>query len=229
MTLEYLNHPPVVPSGCSTLTDQTKCTKSGDIVHFTRDFGESTPPGKGVEVVLDRDGCVVRSRASRGAALSWTQTSLQATGKQAKSLLSLTRRGCLDRQLSLFTEDGDKVKLHSGLFGVAGRYRLTKAGAIVAPSGSGSFFARNPRTIAGRAADGTIMLVTIDGRQTTSVGTTMAETAAVAQSLGLTDALNLDGGGSTTMSVRGAVTNQVPGGKLRSVGDALVYVNTPFA
>ena len=72
------------------------------------------------------------------------------------------------------------------------------------------------------------MIVTVDGRRTGSVGTTMRETAAVVRALGLRDAVNLDGGGSTTVSVRGALVNQPSGSAERAVGDALVYVDTPF-
>jgi len=114
------------------------------------------------------------------------------------------------------------------MYGVAGRYRLTKAGKIVAPSGTGTFFARNPRTIAGRTANGTIVFATIDGRQPTSVGATLAETARIAHSLGMVDAVNLDGGGSTTMSVRGQLLNQPSGTGERAVGDALVYIDNPL-
>jgi exopolysaccharide biosynthesis protein len=83
--------------------------------------------------------------------------------------------------------------------------------------------ARNPRTITGTTLDHKIVLATIDGRQTTSVGTTMDETAAVANALGLRDAVNLDGGGSTAMSIEGVLANHPsdPAGE-RSVGDALV-------
>jgi exopolysaccharide biosynthesis protein len=96
------------------------------------------------------------------------------------------------------------------------------------PDGSGSFLARNPRTIAGTTRDGIIMLVTIDGRQTTSVGTTLDETAAVADALHMDDAVNLDGEGSTTMSVRGDLVNQPSGTSERSVGDALVYLGSAW-
>src|SRR5262249_20971933 len=101
--------------------------------------------------------------------------------------------------------------------------RLLKDGQNVVPPGSGSFFDRNPRTIAGTTADGKIVLAALDGRMTTSVGTTLAETAAVAQALGLRDALNLDGGGSTTIGARGALINTPSGGTERAVGDALVW------
>ena len=229
LRLKYLNHPPVVPSGCTKAADQTTCTKSGDTVHFTPQFGRSTPRGYGVEVVLDSRGCRVRSHSTRGVVLAANQTSIQATGRETKSLIKLAKVGCLSRDVKLYDEGGKQIRLSSGLFGVAGRYQLTKAGKIVVPAGSSTFFARNPRTLAGRTTDGTIVLATIDGRQATSVGATLAETARVAQALGMVDAVNLDGGGSTTLSVRGALANKPSGSSgERAVGDALVYMDSPL-
>lgn len=228
LPLEFLNHPPVVPADCAALPDQTLCAAAGDVVLFTPEFGPATPAGAGVEVVLDRSGCVARTAPTRGTALAVGQTSLQATGRDAASLLEVAGSGCLERTLTLTNEDGDRLALRPGLFGVNGRHRLTADGQIVVPPGSGSFFARNPRTIAGTTQNGKIVLATIDGRRTTSVGTTMDETAAVADALGMTDAVNLDGGGSTAMSVEGALVNQPSGATERAVGDAVVYVDTPY-
>jgi exopolysaccharide biosynthesis protein len=224
LALEFLNHPPVVPAACSTLEDQTQCTRSGDVVRFTPEFGASTPSGFGVEVVLDGHGCVVRTSTTRGTALATAQVSLQATGRESAALLDVAGQGCLNQQSRLFNENGDQVAMRPGLFGVNGRFRLTADGVIVVPDGSGSFFDRNPRTIAGTTRDHLIILATIDGRRTTSVGTTMDETAAVAAALGMRDAVNLDGGGSTAMSVRGALVNTPSGSTERAVGDALVYI-----
>ena len=56
---------------------------------------------------------------------------------------------------------------------------------------------RNPRTFAGVDAQGRTVLVTADGRSTADLGLSIPETADVARSLGLVDAINLDGGGST--------------------------------
>jgi exopolysaccharide biosynthesis protein len=56
----------------------------------------------------------------------------------------------------------------------------------------------------------------------------MDETAAVAHALGMDDAVNLDGGGSTAMSVDGALVNQPSGTSERPVGDALIYVDGPW-
>jgi hypothetical protein len=136
------------------------------------------------------------------------QNSPQATGRQTRTLLAFTERGCLSRRVQLYDEKHKLVRLHPGLFGVSSRYRLTRSGRIVAPTGKGSFFARHPRTFVGTGAGGRIMLVTIDGRRPTSVGSTLAETAAVARALGVPNAVNLDGGGSTAMAVAGQLVNQ---------------------
>ena len=61
---------------------------------------------------------------------------------------------------------------------------------------------RHPRTVIGVDANGAIWLAVVDGRQPEhSAGMTFAELERLCDRLELTDALNLDGGGSTTMVV----------------------------
>jgi len=91
---------------------------------------------------------------------------------------------------------------------------------------------RHPRTLVGLAAGGRrILLVTVDGRQPGySMGMTLRETAALMRALGATEAINLDGGGSTAMALRnglgGAVLANHPSDKEgeRPVADALAVV-----
>jgi exopolysaccharide biosynthesis protein len=82
---------------------------------------------------------------------------------------------------------------------------------------------RHPRTMIGE--DGTsIWLVAVDGRQPLhSLGMSFRELQGLAARLGLRSALNLDGGGSTTMVIRGAVVNH-PSDQTgpRAVSDAIV-------
>ncbi len=64
--------------------------------------------------------------------------------------------------------------------------------------------ARNPRTAMGLTRDRrTFLLVTVDGRSATSAGMYGTEMARLMELLGAWQAFNLDGGGSTTMWVRG--------------------------
>ena len=83
---------------------------------------------------------------------------------------------------------------------------------------------RHPRTLVGTHADGSVWLVTVDGRQPKlSAGMSLAELRALAQRLGLRNALNLDGGGSTTMWVAGTIVNSPSDAAgPRKVSDALV-------
>lgn len=85
---------------------------------------------------------------------------------------------------------------------------------------------RHPRTMIGNGPDGTVWLVAVDGRQPQlSAGMTLVELRELARSLELTNALNLDGGGSTTMWVKGQVVNSPSdAGGPREVGDALLVM-----
>lgn len=62
---------------------------------------------------------------------------------------------------------------------------------------------RNPRTAAAISADRrTLYLMVVDGRSTASVGMTYKEMADLFMHMGMFEALNLDGGGSTTLAIR---------------------------
>lgn len=92
---------------------------------------------------------------------------------------------------------------------VARRYRsalaagpvLVDDGRIVEYDSDKTFYTgRHPRTLIGKRAGGEVVLVVIDGRfKGQGEGTTIAETAYIARQLGLVEALNLDGGGSSTL------------------------------
>ena len=60
--------------------------------------------------------------------------------------------------------------------------------------------ARHPRTLIGKDNRGYYYFVTIDGRTKNHAdGATLTESALIAVWAGMSDALNLDGGGSTTI------------------------------
>lgn len=68
---------------------------------------------------------------------------------------------------------------------------------------------RNPRTLAGITATGKLLLVTVDGRQPGwSVGASFVESAKIMRSLGAEDAVNLDGGGSTAITINQQLVNR---------------------
>ena len=90
-------------------------------------------------------------------------------------------------------------------------------------SGSHYIFARHPRSGVGLTKDGKVLFVTVDGRRPRhSVGMKLPAFAKLFKSLGAAWALNLDGGGSTTMVVRGKVVNRPSDRRERPVGSALL-------
>lgn len=78
----------------------------------------------------------------------------------------------------------------------------------------GAIGGKNPRTAIGYTQDGNFIMVAVDGREGASVGLTLKELAWFMKSIGCTNAMNLDGGGSTVMYVNGRVVNmpKVKGG-----------------
>lgn len=67
---------------------------------------------------------------------------------------------------------------------------------------------RHPRSMVGKDAEGYLWLVAVDGRFDEGIGMSIAEMTELSKMLGLTDALNLDGGGSTTLwTLSGGVLN----------------------
>lgn len=208
------------------------CTDADELVTFDSSFGATTPSGEGTEAVLDRRGRVVRVLDDRGTTLRAGQTSLQGIGSRSDLVRSLdvgdrprVRSDVdIDAPLTRRTTvvNGGPVLLRHG------REHITQQRDGMRQVDNPSFdygwvLQRNPRTIAGVDAKGRTVLVTVDGRQPDELGVSLPEAAAVAKSLGLREAINLDGGGSTAMALdHQLVTSPSDAAGERPVGDAIV-------
>jgi hypothetical protein len=81
---------------------------------------------------------------------------------------------------------------------------------------------RHPRSAVGVTKDGKVLLVVVDGRQSLSRGMSLVELTKAMRDLGAVDALNLDGGGSTAMCIRGLVINCPSDGQVRRTANSLL-------
>lgn len=239
LTLDGLNRVPGLIRNCGGTGDEptdrplhdTTCTDPDELVAFTSDYGASTPAGPGVEVVLDDHSRVVDVRSPRGGPLQPGTRSVQATGDLVDDLTAMARPGRKLTVTSHLTGPRADYVINGGPELVRdGRQHATPNRDGMVRPGDPSFYygwvdKRNPRTIAGIDGRGRILLVTVDGRATTSLGLSIAESAALAQALGMRDAINLDGGGSTTMVVDDQVIN-TPSDAAgeRPVGDAILVL-----
>ncbi|GAA2664752.1 phosphodiester glycosidase family protein [Streptomyces aculeolatus] len=248
LPLDGTNRVPGLIRNCGGTADDTPtslprhdvtCTDADEVVAFTEEYGARTPAGDGTEAVLDARGRVVEVRSPRGGPLPAGGTSVQATGEHAGELAALARTGeKLRIRHGLRDDRGRPVATPPGTAVVNGGPELVRDGRThVTPTADGmvqpgnpSFYygwmhKRNPRTLAGVDAAGRTVLVTADGRATDSLGLSIPESADVARALGLRDAVNLDGGGSTTLAVGGEVVNDPSDAAgERPVGDALLIL-----
>lgn len=215
------------------------CTDESELILFTPIFGETSEAGDGVEAALDTSGKVTELREERGGEILSGGSVLSGTGGAANWLRDHARPGA---ELSVSTDISSSevpatVEGASGI--INGGPRLLRDGEpdITASAEGfnwegdpGFYYAfgvqRNPRTLAGIKRDGSLLLVTVDSPQPGySVGLSFEESARLMRALGATDALNLDGGGSTTMTIGEMLINR-PSDKTgeRPISDALLLL-----
>ncbi len=222
--LDGLNRAPGLIRGCGGSggdlpTERPKhdftCTDESELIRYTSIFGAETPSGLGAEAVLDADGEVLELRETRGGPIPAGGSVLAGTGDAAEWLRAHARPGArVATAVELSTERGPFAPgPQAGV--VNGGPRLTRGGLTDIPAFAEGFhwpenpeffyrfgLRRNPRTMAGVTADGRLLLVTVDGRAPGhSVGASFLESAGIMRALGAADAVNLDGGGSTAMTV----------------------------
>jgi hypothetical protein len=205
----------------------------GKLMLYTPKYHEHTDTaGNGVEWVLRGDPLkVVSMRADAGSTpipadgfvLSFGGLELPAELKRLTPDTTVTLDTHWTTVNGLESErisTADHVVNGAGLLRVKGR-QIT-AWDAERLSGPNFINMRHPRTVIGLDRRGDIWLIVVDGRQPSSAGMAFSDLQRLSDRLQLTDALNLDGGGSTTMVVQGKVVNRPSDAKgPRAVSDAI--------
>jgi hypothetical protein len=208
--------------------------RADEVVLFTPHFGTATPATGGVDVVLGSDGRVLALREP-GSSIPSTGRVLRGVGTGERWLRDHAAVGAVLDVTTVLRDlrAAAAVPLTPTTHVVGGLVGLLRDGSSwinAATNGHASLgmvLRRHPRTLAGTTDDGRLLLVTVDGRRpSTSVGASFVESAALMRWLGATEAVSLDGGGSTTMVVQGKVVNTVAGSAERAVGDG-IFVLAP--
>ena len=196
----------------------TTCTDSSELVGFTHEYDASTPPATAARCCSTRNTGSARSARPAGRRCRRAGRRCRPPAAGSRDLDGVAVGDRVDLDPSLVSSSGRALRTSADLSVVNGGPLLVRDGreditqkqdGFVHPGDPsfayGWFVKRNPRTIAGIDGQGRTVLVTVDGRSTTDLGLSTPEAADVARSLGLVDAINLDGGGSTAMAVRGQV------------------------
>ncbi|MET7814666.1 phosphodiester glycosidase family protein [Streptomyces sp. NPDC005395] len=200
------------------------CTDTDEVVYFTEQWGRTTPAGPvgSTEVLLAADGTALRTRTPAGGPLPEGGRSLYGIGEGAAWLRSHVRPDTRAAVSMRITDPSGQPLTGAVRSALGGSARLLSGGDID-PDARRLGPDREPRTVAGVASDGTLLLVAIDGRAPgESVGATPTEAARLARSFGAVDAVNLDGGGSTTVVLEGRLRNSPRGSEKGNVTERRV-------
>ena len=203
-----------------------------DFVIYTPDFNRTTlTDNKGTEIVVRKNKVVQVSEKAGSSVIPNDGFVLSFSGKELNRIKTLPKIGMKLKFLGGVFEpiSGEKINYNFSEDITNGVPQLIKNGVIEITweqEKSSKEFAetRHPRTAVAKLKDGKFLMVTVDGRQPgTSVGMNLQELAEMLLEFGATDAMNLDGGGSTTMFLDGKVVNQ-PSDKEgeRKVSDAIL-------
>jgi hypothetical protein len=207
--------------------------RRGRLMLFTPAFHEHTDtPATGLEWVVQGEPLRVTSGplAAGKTPIPRDGYVLSFGGSQPPPPLKSLRIGSsLELDTNYTTVDGAEADWQNTETIVGGAGLLLRDGRLITDwkveqLSPGFAHTRHPRTLIGTQGDGTIWLVTVDGRQPRlSAGMSLYELRALGQRLGLRNALNLDGGGSTTMWVAGKIVNSPSDAAgPRRVSDALI-------
>lgn len=192
------------------------CVDSDEIVSFRPAWGSDSPAGPegSAEAVLDARGRVTVLRIPAGGPIPADGSTLSGTGQGAAWLKAHAPQGSSVQVTSRVQDRSGTRVAGAGVSVIGAGPALVRDGELWINGAANGFAAttlavREPRTVAGIRADGTLLLVTFDGRDPgNSVGVTMTEASRSLLRLGATEAVNLDGGGSTTMVVDGSVRSR---------------------
>lgn len=189
-----------------------RLNNDNEVVFYDAFFGDTTPAQEGVEVIVRR-GVVEEVRLGGTGKTPIPQDGfvLLGRGKAGQALRQAFFPGDHVRvKMTLYSPPEQLEEWRRVRYAISGGPLLFSGGQ---PGPFGDFnpdivAKRHPRAVSGTLEDGRILFWIVDGRRPGhSVGMTIEEVVQELQSYNVRDALNLDGGGSTTFYLEGRVLN----------------------
>ena len=192
-----------------------------DLVLFNRNYGSGTRTNEHGREVRIRQGRAVEIATKGNMSLDSSSLVLSGHGTNAAALARVKKGDRVAVSQTLGSRMADEARLVVGagpLLLENGQVNIRIREEAIAPDIA---FGRAPRTGAGVKADGTVLLMVVDGRSQHSAGMTLKEFAQYLKRFGAVSAVNFDGGGSSEMVLDGKVMNRPSDGSERPIGIGL--------
>jgi exopolysaccharide biosynthesis protein len=208
-----------------------------DLVVFTPKFHRTTLTNpEGIEVVVRQDRVVSVGDLKGSSQIPSDGYVISAVGQSREWVKTHLRNG-LKITFSWHLnpiEAGETTDWMRAYSMLGGGPQLIKSGKIAITDtqekmAAGFATDRHPRTAIARLESGKLLLVTVDGRQPgISTGMSLDMLARLLLEFGAAEAINLDGGGSTTMVIHNKIVNR-PSDQTgeRPVSDAILVFPKP--
>lgn len=210
----------------TTISGLNRPRLQDELIVYTEVYGTKTNTNvHGYEVAVV-DGVVTRIQPEGNSTIPPGGIVLSAHGEKRQYLQTLQVGDKVEVSLELQPNWADLGITQI----IGGGPRLVRAGRLEITGEAERFQddilkGRAPRTAIGITPEQKLLLVTVNGRQPgISVGMTLEELGNLLIDLGAQEAMNLDGGGSTTMVIRNLVLNLPSDGRERPVSNAIVVV-----
>ncbi len=224
--------------GMVVLVDRlNQLRKAGEIAAYTYRFGPATPKeGSGVEAVL---GGIPVALPTSGTVVG-AVLEIRPAGSQPLVPGQLVINGAATtfvNRLVVGEQVTFAITITPGWEGVrelvSGRETIVRDGQAYVSPRPAIADQLHPRSAIGTTASGDVVMATVDGRDSgTSTGVDLDELAQLMLARGVVQAINLDGGGSTTLAVRQpgdvdvSVVNRPSDGVERAVSNAILLVSS---
>lgn len=228
----------VEKSGNVSWVNKTRDGYTDTIIAYTPFYGATTLTNNdGTEVIVKLSGgsitpggtltgTVVNVRYDAGNSPIQTDEIVLSGVGSGKTFLNSTMKTGGTVKLTFAFEPAWKP----GASAVGGGPRLVRSGQAAVESEGGFssslITGRHARTGIGIDSQGNLVILVVDGKMDYfSIGMTLAELAADLKNRGAVDAMNLDGGGSSTLYFNGAIRNYPNGGNgERSISNSILFV-----
>lgn len=205
----------------SVKVDAVNQPRKGDgLVVYTPEYARSTlTHEEGIELVLVKEKIV--GIHSRDALIPPDGVVVSAGGSKALEIAGLRLGQTVKLDYSI-DKPWNLIK-HA----VCGGPRLISDGQIDINGKEEKFSSsivhgRHPRTAVALTFSGDLLFIVVDGRSKRSAGMKLSELATYLRRLGVRHAINLDGGGSSSMIVKGKTVNRPSDGGERRISNGIL-------